>query len=273
MDARAVPTLPSRDLAETRAFYERLGFRRRGQDEEATGYLVLQRATIELHFFRDAGVDPLTTSAGCYVHVPDADALHAAWAAAGVPDDQATGSRLRPPVDTEHGLREFHLVDRSGNLLRVGSVPPPPAGEHVTLTAVDAGAVLELAELSVAPGQEPFVAANALTIAEAAYEPHVRLRAIRVGEAAVGLVALVPEEREPGAWRLARMMIAGDHQGQGLGWDALSVVIAWLRATAATALVTSYVPGAGDPSAFYHRAGFVETGEEEDGEVVLRLAL
>jgi hypothetical protein len=26
-----------------------------------------------------------------------------------------------PPVDTDYGIREFALVDRSGNLLRIGS--------------------------------------------------------------------------------------------------------------------------------------------------------
>jgi hypothetical protein len=26
-----------------------------------------------------------------------------------------------PPVDTDYGLREFALIDKSGNLLRVGS--------------------------------------------------------------------------------------------------------------------------------------------------------
>jgi hypothetical protein len=26
-----------------------------------------------------------------------------------------------PPVDTDYGIREFALVDRSGNLVRVGS--------------------------------------------------------------------------------------------------------------------------------------------------------
>jgi len=39
-----------------------------------------------------------------------------------VPDDAATGSRLQgPPVETEYGMREFALVDSSGNLVRVGS--------------------------------------------------------------------------------------------------------------------------------------------------------
>ena len=40
-----------------------------------------------------------------------------------VPTDLATGSRLVPPNDTDYGMREFALVDPSGNLLRIGSDP------------------------------------------------------------------------------------------------------------------------------------------------------
>jgi hypothetical protein len=58
-----------------------------------------------------------------YVYTDDADALHAAWEAVGVPTGPATGSRLQPPVDTEYGMREFTPVDPSGNLIRVGSPP------------------------------------------------------------------------------------------------------------------------------------------------------
>jgi hypothetical protein len=41
-----------------------------------------------------------------------------------VPRDPATGSRLEPPEDTDYGIREFALIDPSGNLLRVGSPKP-----------------------------------------------------------------------------------------------------------------------------------------------------
>ncbi|MWA06600.1 hypothetical protein F8568_040890 [Actinomadura sp. LD22] len=61
------------------------------------------------------------TASSCYVHVGDADALYRAWSEVGVPADPATGSRLVPPVDTDYRMREFALVDRSGNLVRVGS--------------------------------------------------------------------------------------------------------------------------------------------------------
>jgi len=53
--------------------------------------------------------------------VDSADALYEEWAALRIPHDAATGSRLIAPVDTDYGMREFALVDRSGNLLRIGS--------------------------------------------------------------------------------------------------------------------------------------------------------
>jgi hypothetical protein len=121
MTETAVPILPSRDLAETLAFYERLGFRHSGGPWQEWGYLIIARGGIELHFWHRPDVDPLATDAGCYLRVPDADALHAEWDGIGVTHDPTTGSRLVPPVDTDYGIREFALVDPSGNLLRAGS--------------------------------------------------------------------------------------------------------------------------------------------------------
>lgn len=118
---RAVPILPSRDLRETLAFYERLGFENRGAEPEVWDYLIVGRGGIELHFHAEPAVDPLTTDFGCYLRVADADALHAEWGRIGVAHDPATGSRLVAPVTTDYGLREFALVDPTGNLLRVGS--------------------------------------------------------------------------------------------------------------------------------------------------------
>jgi catechol 2,3-dioxygenase-like lactoylglutathione lyase family enzyme len=121
----AVPILPSRNLRETLAFYERLGFENRGTPPEEWDYLILGRGGVELHFLAAPDTDPLTTSATCYVFVPDADAVHDEWKQVGVPHDGTTGSRLEAPMDTDHGMREFALVDRSGNLIRVGSQARP----------------------------------------------------------------------------------------------------------------------------------------------------
>jgi hypothetical protein len=117
----AVPVLPSRDLHETFDFYRRLGFELRGAPIEQYRYLIIGRGTIELHFWDAPDVDPLATDASCYIRVRDADSLFDEWQRIGVPGDVATGSRLGAPGDTHYGLREFALVDRSGNLLRIGS--------------------------------------------------------------------------------------------------------------------------------------------------------
>jgi hypothetical protein len=119
----AVPILPSRDLRETLAFYERLGFENRGAPPEEWHYLIIGRGEIYLHFFAMPDVDPLTTAASCYLYVADADSLHEEWIGS-VEADQATGSRLVAPMDTDYGMREFAVVDRSGNLIRVGSPLP-----------------------------------------------------------------------------------------------------------------------------------------------------
>ncbi|HEX5467516.1 MAG TPA: VOC family protein [Gaiellaceae bacterium] len=125
-DEYAVPILPSRNLEESLAFYERLGFELVGAPIEKYRYLIVRRGAVELHFWDAPDVDPLTTDASCYIHVGEADALHEEWAQIGVERDAATGSRLMPPTDTDYGLREFALVDKSGNLLRIGS----PIGER-----------------------------------------------------------------------------------------------------------------------------------------------
>ncbi|MDF1605758.1 VOC family protein [Nocardioides sp. YIM 152315] len=116
----SVPILPSRDLRETLAFYEALGFDNRGAPPEEWDYLILARGDLWLHFFSMPEVDPLSTAASCYLYVDDADALHSAWAEAVVPDPP-TGSRVVPPTTTDYGMREFAVVDRSGNLVRVGT--------------------------------------------------------------------------------------------------------------------------------------------------------
>jgi catechol 2,3-dioxygenase-like lactoylglutathione lyase family enzyme len=140
----AVPILPSRDLNATLAFYERLGFGNQGAPPEQWDYLIVGRGAIELHFYLDPEVDPLSTAATCYLRVEDADRLHEEWAGVGVPDDPVTGSRLMPPGLTDYGMREFALVDPNGNLLRVGSPPDGgawdwtrPVVDHLDLHASD----------------------------------------------------------------------------------------------------------------------------------------
>lgn len=115
-----MPILPSRDLDETLAFYQALGFENRGASPSEWDYLIIGRGDIWLHFISMPAVDPLSTASSCYLYVDDVDALYTAWSSAVVPD-AATGSRVEPPVTTDYRMREFAVVDPSGNLVRVGA--------------------------------------------------------------------------------------------------------------------------------------------------------
>ena len=124
MAERAVPILPSRDLHESLVFYQRLGFENRGAPPDEWDYLIVGRGDIELHFYAAPDIDPLVTVHSCYLFVDDARVLHGEWARV-VEPDATTGSRLVAPEDTDYGMREFAVVDRSGNLVRVGSPVQP----------------------------------------------------------------------------------------------------------------------------------------------------
>jgi len=123
MSERAVPILLSRDLDETLAFYERLGFENRGAPPGEWQYLIIGRGAIELHFTHDPSVDPLSTASMCYLYVDDARRLHDEWTGL-IDPDPSTGSRIVAPVDTDYRMCEFAVVDRNGNLLRIGSPLP-----------------------------------------------------------------------------------------------------------------------------------------------------
>ncbi|GJG89423.1 bleomycin resistance protein [Gemmatimonadetes bacterium T265] len=119
---RAVPTLPSRSLPATLAFYRRLGFAGAAHTADA-GYAVLTRGDVELHFFAHPALRPAESHAGCYVRVGDVDAWFAALSAAGLP--RAGIPRLEAVADKPWGMREFAVVDGDGNLLRIGQVLTP----------------------------------------------------------------------------------------------------------------------------------------------------
>lgn len=115
-DDIAIPTLPSRSLDDTLAFYRRLGFE--GRIHGHGGYAVLERGTVELHFFAHPELQPAESSAGCYIRVSDVEGIYQAFALArlprkGIPRQDVLG-------DKPWGMREFAIVDPDGNLLRIG---------------------------------------------------------------------------------------------------------------------------------------------------------
>lgn len=110
-----IPILASRDVDETVGFYGRLGFAVVARyDEFGPPYLLLRRDDVELHFVHTPEVDPAESSGGCYLRLEDAQAIYDDWEPLALPE-------IHPPRDTPWGMREFFVVDPSGNLLRIGT--------------------------------------------------------------------------------------------------------------------------------------------------------
>ena len=67
-------------------------------------------------------------------------------------------------------------------------------------------------------------------------------------------------------------MIDHRYQARGFGAQAMRLLIAHAHTrTEARAMLLSFVPKENNPEGFYQRFGFVRTGEEDDGELIMRL--
>ncbi len=144
---------------------------------------------------------------------------------------------------------------------------------HVSLRPITAANVRAILRLKVAPDQEQFVATNAVSLAQAHFNRKAWYRAIYADETPVGFIMLF-DDGEAAEYFLWRLMIDGAYQGLGFGRQAVLHLIEYVRTRPGAAeLLVSHVPGEGSPGLFYQRLGFLYTGEEEDGELLMRLPL
>jgi diamine N-acetyltransferase len=154
------------------------------------------------------------------------------------------------------------------------------AAELVSLREITSGTVRAICRLDVGPGQRDLVAPNAVSIAEAYFEPAAWFRGIHAGDTPVGFAMLYDPTRTaapesgPDVCYLWRFMIDHGHQRRGYGAKALALLIAHARTLpGVTRLRTSFVPLPGNASGLYERAGFRLTGEVDDDEQVMELDL
>jgi diamine N-acetyltransferase len=150
----------------------------------------------------------------------------------------------------------------------------------VTLREIGANTVRGVCALEVAPTQRHLVAPNAISIAQAYFEPAAWFRAIHAGDEPVGFAMLYDPTRTaspesgPDVCFLWRFMIAAAHQRRGYGRAALQLLVEHVRTLpGVTRFRTSYVPKEGNAGPLYERVGFRATGEVDDGEVVVELRL
>lgn len=185
-----------------------------------------------------------------------------------------------PDVDARPGRREAGAVAGWAEGRRAAGefpVRPEPRavrdGGEVELREVSGETVREICALQVAPDQRRFVAPNAVSIAEAHYEPKAWYRAIYADGRPVGFAMCSIDTGTP-EYHLWRLMIDGGFQGRGYGRAALELIVEHVRSLPnARELLVSWIPGDGGPEPFYLGLGFVPTGEVDGGEVIAHLEL
>jgi catechol 2,3-dioxygenase-like lactoylglutathione lyase family enzyme len=115
---RVSPILPVRDVAAALQRYKGLGFEGTVYGEvDGQGrpfYAFLRRDDITIHLALAPDLDQHANTSAVYLYVDDPDALYKEWR------DALPSGDLRPPVDTNWGMREMSYGDVDGNLLRIG---------------------------------------------------------------------------------------------------------------------------------------------------------
>ncbi len=154
----------------------------------------------------------------------------------------------------------------------------------VSLREISKQDVRAVCLLDVGPNQAHLVAPNAVSIAQAHFHPQAWFRAIYADATPVGFAMLedwtqlakqTPESaHDMQSVMLWRFMIDHRYQKMGFGEQALRLIIAHARTRPnVTSMLLSFVPAENNPEPFYQRFGFVRTGEEDEGELIMRLML
>lgn len=147
--------------------------------------------------------------------------------------------------------------------------------EPIRLQPVTAENIRDVIRLEVAPEQKAFVATNLVTMAFAYVDPYTPY-AICAGETVVGLVAIeyVPENPEEDRHWICRFMIGERFQGKGYGAAGMRLAMEQIAAKEdCKRILLSVVPENHRAVRFYEKLGFVDLGEEIQGEAIMGLTI
>jgi extradiol dioxygenase family protein len=109
------PKLPMRDKTATKEYYvDKLGFQVYGSADHE-GYLMVQKDTIQIHFFEFKELDPKENYGQVYIRTDAIDALYQSWLDQEI-DIHPNGQLQSKPW----GQKEFSLLDPDNNLLTFG---------------------------------------------------------------------------------------------------------------------------------------------------------
>jgi len=186
------------------------------------------------------------------------------------------------PPELHHFAREGIEVLLTHYASREKESDQPDLGPEaeVTLREITAETVRAICNLSdtLAPPKKYMVAPNAVSIAQAHFEPKSWFRAIYADDTPVGFIMLYDDAGDPPGdkpeYFLWRLMVAGQHHGKDFGRRAIELLADYVKTRpGATELLTSCAQGPGNPEGFYHKLGFERSGEMFGTEVGLVLRL
>ncbi len=148
---------------------------------------------------------------------------------------------------------------------------------NVELRKIDDGNRARCIALKVAPEQAEYIASNEASLNTAVENPDVaRPFAVYADGQLVGFAMFAFDEANDDPhdkYWLWRFMIDASQQGKGYGNAALREIIRYFKAHGADEITLSTKESNAGALALYHKFGFRENGEENGGEIVLKLYL
>ena len=142
---------------------------------------------------------------------------------------------------------------------------------EVSLRPVDGGSWRDVAQLTVTPEQQRFVAPPTYYLAMCAYGDVWHPLAAHADGQVVGFLMWGIDDADDSCW-LGGILVDRAHQRRGVGRAIVREALDLLQEqTGRAEFALSYQPENVVARRLYAGFGFVETGEEEDGEVVARL--
>ena len=109
------PKLPMRNKAITRDFYiNKLGFQEFGSSD-FDGYLMVQKDSIQIHFFKFIEIDPKENYGQVYIRTDNIDQLYQTMQEKKLPIHPSGHLQIKP-----WGQKEFSMLDPDNNLLTFG---------------------------------------------------------------------------------------------------------------------------------------------------------
>jgi len=145
---------------------------------------------------------------------------------------------------------------------------------NITLREITPQNFRQCIDLKVADGQENFVAANVMSIAQAKIYPTANPLAVYHEDEMVGFV-MYGFDTDEEHFYLGRLMIDAQYQGKGFGKAATLAVIEKMKQIEdCREIYLSFVPQNTGAEKLYSSVGFERTGKiSEDGEVIMRFSL